>query len=65
MKTINVSVLTPIYNHNSEYVKQCLESLKKQTMQDIDFILIDNEAIPESKKIVQDYVASDIRFRCI
>lgn len=65
MKTINVSVLTPIYNHNPEYVRICLESLKKQTMQEIEFILIDNEAIPESKEIIQEYVASDKRFRCI
>lgn len=65
MKINNVSVLTPIYNHNPEYVKKCLESLKKQTMQDIEFILIDNEAIPESKEIIQEYIALDKRFRCI
>jgi len=42
MNTPKVSILTPIYNHKVEYVEQCLESLKNQTMQDIEFILIDN-----------------------
>ncbi len=62
---IKVSVLTPIYNHKIEYVRQCLESLHAQTMQDIEFILIDNGATKESKDLISEYEQSDSRFRVI
>ncbi len=62
---IKVSVLTPIYNHNIDYVRQCLESLKSQTLQDIEFILIDNGATPESKALINEYLEQDTRFKVI
>ena len=62
---IKVSVLTPIYNHNTEYVRQCLESLKNQTMQESEFILIDNGAIQEAKNLITEYEHSDSRFKVI
>ncbi|MBE6445117.1 MAG: glycosyltransferase family 2 protein [Alphaproteobacteria bacterium] len=65
MNTPKVSILTPIYNHKVEYVEQCLESLKNQTMQDIEFILIDNGATYESKDLIEKYVNLDSRFRAI
>jgi len=63
--SIKVSVLTPIYNHNVEYVRKCLESLKAQTMQDIEFILIDNGATQESKDLIEEFEKSDNRFKVI
>ena len=62
---IKVSVLTPIYNHKIEYVRQCLDSLYAQTMQDIEFILIDNGATKESKELIAEYEQTDSRFRVI
>lgn len=62
---IKVSVLTPIYNHNIEYVRKCLDSLKNQTMQEIEFILIDNGATVESKKLIQEYICKDSRFKVV
>lgn len=62
---IKVSVLTPIYNHNIEYVRKCLESLKAQTMRDIEFILIDNGATQESKDLIAEFETSDSRFNVI
>ena len=62
---IKVSVLTPIYNHKIEYVRQCLDSLHAQTMQDIEFILIDNGATKESKDLISEYEQMDTRFRVI
>ena len=64
-KQIKVSVLTPIYNHKIEYVRECLESLRAQTMQDIEFILIDNGATDEAKELISIYEQVDWRFRCI
>ena len=65
MESIKVSVLTPIYNHNAAYVKECLKSLESQTMQDIEFLLIDNEATKEAKDLMEQYVSKDTRFRII
>lgn len=65
MNEIKVSVLIPIYNHKIEYVTQCLESLQAQTMQDIEFILIDNGATQESKELIDFFVNKDTRFTAI
>ncbi len=65
MNQPKVSVITPIYNHDPELVRECLDSLKAQTMQDIEFILIDNEAIPEAKELMKEFEDSDIRFKVI
>lgn len=65
MSNIKVSVLTPIYNHKIEYVEQCLESLRNQTMQDIEFILIDNGATQESKELINYFINKDARFTVI
>ena len=65
MSQPKVSVLTPIYNHDPKLVKECLDSLKAQTMQDIEFILIDNEAIPEAKELMKEFEESDKRFKVI
>ena len=64
-RDIKVSVLTPIYNHKIEYVRECLESLRAQTMQDIEFILIDNGSTIESKDLISEYEQADSRFRVI
>lgn len=65
MEDIKVSVLTPIYNHSLIYVRQCLDSLKAQTMQDIEFILIDNGAPEDAKRLISEYESMDSRFRVI
>lgn len=62
---IKVSVLTPIYNHPLIYVRQCLDSLKAQTLEEIEFILIDNDAPNEAKQVLEEYKNLDERFRII
>ena len=62
---MKVSVITPIYNHNIQYVRQCLESLRAQTLQEIEFILIDNGANQESKDLIDEFVKNDPRFKAI
>ncbi len=65
MKKIFISVLTPIYNHDVEYVRLCLESLKSQTLQNMEMILIDNEATSEAKQLIAEYAQQDKRFKVI
>ncbi len=56
-----VSVIVPIYNVEN-YVKKCLDSLAAQTLEDVEFILIDDGSTDNSGKIADQY-SSDPRFR--
>lgn len=56
-----VSVIVPIYNVE-KYVKKCLDSLATQTLEDVEFILIDDGSTDNSGKIADQY-SSDPRFR--
>lgn len=60
-----VSVLTSLYKHKPEYVRQCLESLISQTLKECEFILIDNGADEKNKMLIQEYLKKDSRFRAI
>lgn len=55
-----VSVIVPIYNVEN-YVKKCLDSLAAQTLEDVEFILIDDGSTDNSSKIADQY-SSDPRF---
>ena len=56
-----VSVLTPIYNVE-KYLPQCLDSLIAQTMQNIEFICINDGSTDNSLAILEEYAAKDSRF---
>ena len=55
-----VSVIVPIYNVEN-YVKKCLDSLAAQTLEDVEFILIDDGSTDSSGRIADQY-SSDSRF---
>lgn len=61
---IKVSVIIPIYNAK-KYLVECLESLERQTLQECEFICIDDGSQDGSYRIVEDYVKNDERFRLI
>lgn len=56
-----VSVLTPIYNVG-RYLPTCLESLSSQTLQDIEFICINDGSTDESLEVALSFANSDYRF---
>ncbi|MCI9541918.1 MAG: glycosyltransferase [Lachnospiraceae bacterium] len=57
---IKVSVLVPIYNVE-KYLGQCLESLCKQTLQEIEIICINDGSTDRSKEILEEYQKQDNR----
>lgn len=65
LRKIKLSVLTPIYKHDIRYVRECLESLRTQTIKEIEFVLIDNGASIEAKNLINEYQRKDERFRSI
>lgn len=59
-----VSVIVPVYNVQ-EYLIQCLHSLSKQTLKDIEIIVIDDGSTDRSGMICDEYAAVDARFRVV
>lgn len=59
-----VSVVVPIYNV-SEYLVDCLESIKNQRHHNLEVILIDDGSTDDSGTICDTYASQDSRFRVI
>ena len=53
-KTPAVSVVVPVYN-TAPYLKQCLDSLLDQTLEDMEIIAVDDGSTDESGKIIDAY----------
>lgn len=51
-----VSVIVPIYNAE-KYLEQCLDSIVKQTLKDIEIILIDDGSTDGSAEICKNYLS--------
>lgn len=64
MRDIKVSVTVPVYN-TAKYLRQCLNSLKAQTLSDIEFIIVDDGSKDKSGDICGEYAQKDNRFRVI
>lgn len=64
MDNIKVSVTVPVYN-TAKYLRQCLDSLKAQTLKNIEFILVNDGSTDISGEICEEYAKKDSRFRVI
>ena len=58
-----ISIIVPVFNV-APYLRQCLESIRLQTLDNIEVIMIDDGSTDESGKIVDEY-AADERFKAI
>lgn len=59
---IKVSVIMPVYN-GKKYLKECLDSLCKQTLKGIEIICVDDESTDGSLEILHEYQQKDKRVR--
>ncbi len=59
-----ISVVVPIYNVEA-YLEQCLDSLKDQTMGDLEVVMVDDGSTDGSGAIAQRYADADERFRLV
>ena len=59
-----VSVIVPVYNV-AGYVADCLESLRRQTYDNIEVIVVDDGSVDGSGEICDRFAAVDARFRVI
>ena len=61
---IKLSIIIPVYNVE-EYLEECLDSISKQTMEDIEIICIDDGSTDNSPDILENYSKKDKRIRII
>ncbi len=59
-----LSVIVPVYNVKP-YLMHCLESLENQTLEDIEFIIVNDGSTDGSDVICQEFVDSKPKFKLI
>lgn len=59
-----VSIVVPVYNVE-EYLEQCVDSLIKQTYQNLQIILVDDGSTDNSATICDEYIKKDGRVQVI
>lgn len=57
-----VTVIVPVYDVE-DYLERCLDSLCKQSLQDVEFILVNDDSPDRCGIICEEYAAKDTRFR--
>lgn len=62
MTEMKISVIVPIYNVET-YLQQCLESLDAQTLQEMEFLLVDDGSTDGSGALARNFAESHPRFR--
>lgn len=60
-----ISVIVPVYNTKIEYLKKCISSIIKQTMHDIEIIIIDDGSNNGIENVCDMYKKEDERIRVI
>jgi glycosyltransferase involved in cell wall biosynthesis len=64
MRNPRISVVTPFYN-SSPYLRECIESVLRQSFEDFEYILLNNCSTDNSREIAAEYAAKDGRIRVI
>lgn len=59
-----VSVIVPVYNVE-KYLGRCLDSLCRQSLRDIEIILVDDASSDRSGEICEEYAGKDARFTVV
>ena len=56
-KTYDISVIVPVYNAE-QYLHECIDSLLKQTKDNIEIVLVNDGSTDKSKAIIEEYYHS-------
>ena len=59
-----ISVIVPVYKVE-KYLRQCLDSLAAQTLDDIEIIIVDDGSPDGCPDICDEYVAKDARMKVV
>ena len=61
---VKVSVIVPVYNVE-KYLKDCLDSVVNQTLEDIEIICVNDGSTDNSLAILEEYAEKDSRIKII
>lgn len=64
MANPEISVIVPVYNVE-HYLAECLDSLRSQSISDIEIICVNDGSSDGSEKVVREYIKKDSRIRLI
>ncbi len=64
MKQGTVSIIVPVYNV-SAYLDRCVQSLRQQSYQEMEIILVNDGSTDQSGSLCDDYAGEDQRIRVI
>lgn len=59
-----ISVIVPVYKVE-KYLKRCIESIQKQTYQNLEIILVDDGSPDRSGEICDEYAKTDARIKVV
>jgi glycosyltransferase involved in cell wall biosynthesis len=62
--TPKISIIIPVYNVE-EYLPRCIDSLRNQSFQNLEIILVDDGSPDNSGKICDEYALKDARIKVI
>lgn len=65
MMQAKVSIIVPIYKVPEAFLRQCIESLINQSLNEIEIILVDDGSPDECGKICDEYASKDNRINAI
>jgi glycosyltransferase involved in cell wall biosynthesis len=57
-----VSIVTPVFN-GERYLAECIESVLEQTFTDWEYVVVDNQSVDATPRIVERYARADPRIR--
>lgn len=63
-KTPLITIIVPVYN-TKKYLKKCLETIRRQTLDKIEIILVNDGSTDGSQSICEEYKHIDNRFSVI
>ena len=63
-ENIKISIIIPVYNIE-RYIGKCLESLIKQTYNNIEIIVINDGSTDQSLNVIEKYCENDLRIELI
>ena len=61
-ETVKVSVVMPVYNAE-EYVEECITSVLDQSLQNFEFVIVDDCSSDGTWSIIQEYEENDTRIK--